>query len=89
MAGDESPADALLSATDRPRKLHTMRLLLGSPDAVNCSEGIGLRIGYHGANLVRARAELAEVDVSESVGVGPSPCTGCIGRSRFEGASSG
>ncbi len=89
MAGDENPADALLSAIDRPLKLHIMRLFVGSPDAVDCSEGIGPRIGYHGANLVGAPTELAEVDVSESIGVGLLPCTGRIDRSRFEGASSG
>ncbi|MBD3173620.1 MAG: hypothetical protein GF320_00450 [Armatimonadia bacterium] len=69
MAAEES-TNPLEGAVDSQLKLDIMRLFANSPDAVDCPEGIGLRIGYFGADLEGALTQLSGAGILESVGTG-------------------
>lgn len=70
---EQCDEDSLVTAIDSPVKLEIMDFFAGSPAAIDCADGIGVRLGYAGAVVAPPLEELAVAGVLLRTGADRMP----------------
>jgi len=70
---EQCDEDPLVTAIDSPVKLEILAFFACSPAAIDCADGIGVRLGYTGAVVGPPLEELASAGVLRRAGADRMP----------------